>query len=626
MKRKCVCGGDDHLRSSSKKCFLYSPIQDDIAPYCDDVGWKFEKAKSETVIKMSLASIINNDLFKELIDQEVKEWTIRLHGASLAFSYFVLSNDLTDKNLNFDEKFFYNLLALFVGCGDKCNVDIIKIVRSHFVDFIIPSKNQGQQICYFSKHFKQNFDSHLLKMKKIAMSRRSRISLEILGFEKTFITKAIKKMFLTLEKSNEAEEIDEVDFKDPDIDQVFKCFNYWNGFESSFDILSFLKESLDLIILAGKKTFKLVPIFSLEAKHITIDSKILYQLLKKMKIDIKEDMSDFIKKKFDSWKRHTKIPNKYFPTDYENPLPNKKYFTGMILTDGVSASIITRKWYKCRIDKEEKKELSKEEKKEFVIKRNKNLSSRSNRIGIDPGRKEIFTYVCNNGKIGSLGNKEYYHESHFRKNSFIRNKMMKADGFKEWDFPSLKTIEPDIIINYKSWIIPLVKKIIDLKCSKKWKKMKLDSYIMKKKTLDNSIKKMIEKSGGDKNSLVIGFGDASFNHASKGHAACPRRLWAVDRMKKIHGLKVLSVSEFNTSRVCHNCHSLDGLDDCEDAHSPHFVRQCLNTVCQTIWNRDVNASLNILQILDCMLALEEKPFYFKKSLKKLRALNNASEV
>lgn len=98
-----------------------------------------------------------------------------------------------------------------------------------------------------------------------------------------------------------------------------------------------------------------------------------------------------------------------------------------------------------------------------------------------------------------------------------------------------------------------------------------------KKCIDRSIKEMISKSGSA--SPLVGFGNASFKQASKGHASSPRRLWAVNRMKQVHGLHVMSINEFNTSRLCNKCHSLDGLSSFAGASNKHFVRQCNNTAC-----------------------------------------------
>ena len=85
---------------------------------------------------------------------------------------------------------------------------------------------------------------------------------------------------------------------------------------------------------------------------------------------------------------------------------------------------------------------------------------------------------------------------------------------------------------------------------------------------------------------MVAFGDASFNHASKGHVVSPRRTLIRNRLAKAHGVEVLDVREFNTSRVCSSCHSQYPLQKPTGmkVSKPHFVRRCNSITCQTIWN------------------------------------------
>jgi Putative transposase DNA-binding domain len=243
-------------------------------------------------------------------------------------------------------------------------------------------------------------------------------------------------------------------------------------------------------------------------------------------------------------------------------------------------------------------------------------------VGCDPGRKEVFTYALESGKSGKLSNGQYYHSSHFKKNNFIKKKMLKENNLNNilLQTPTIKTISLQQTILHYQYIQPKFNQILNLKMKKKWRKLNLDSYLMKKKTLDSTIKQIIYETGVEKSNIIVGFGDASFSHTSKGYAASPRRKWVTERMKRIHGLNVIPIWEFNTSRVCANCHSLNGLVDMRGQHisKPHFVRRCANIECGTIWNRDVNASLNMLYLTHLILHNYNRPDYFRKSLGKLR--------
>lgn len=85
----------------------------------------------------------------------------------------------------------------------------------------------------------------------------------------------------------------------------------------------------------------------------------------------------------------------------------------------------------------------------------------------------------------------------------------------------------------------------------------------------------------DSNTIVI-FGGGSFDHASRGHPATPKK-GLFNAMKKY--CRVRLSGEYRTSKRCSNCeHVLE---------QSRFwrVKQCKN--CFTFWHRDVNAARNI---------------------------------
>ena len=156
---------------------------------------------------------------------------------------------------------------------------------------------------------------------------------------------------------------------------------------------------------------------------------------------------------------------------------------------------------------------------------------------------------------------------------------------------------------------------IDFRTSNKVKKLRWRCYIHKQKAVDEICKELI--GGRDKDKLVVAFGDASFNHASKGHAPSPRRRLIRNRLAKAHGVEVLDVREFNTSRVCSSCHSRHPLQNPTGlkVSKPHFVRRCNNITCQTTWNRDVNAARNIRDLGRLLWLGMKRPLLFSISLK-----------
>jgi hypothetical protein len=89
---------------------------------------------------------------------------------------------------------------------------------------------------------------------------------------------------------------------------------------------------------------------------------------------------------------------------------------------------------------------------------------------------------------------------------------------------------------------------------------------------------------------VIAFGDASFNHASKGHHATPNVRAKKEFAKKA---RVRLTNEHRTSVAC----SAPSCPE-ESMHEPgaqteHWQVKCCRG-CHQQWNRDVNAARNIL--------------------------------
>ena len=128
---------------------------------------------------------------------------------------------------------------------------------------------------------------------------------------------------------------------------------------------------------------------------------------------------------------------------------------------------------------------------------------------------------------------------------------------------------------------------------------------------------------------VIAYGDASFCHASKGYPATLKGNWIRHRLEKVHSAHVLQVNEFNTSQICFNCHDeneipakLVGLSSKRDPYRAnvkrpiqnHFIRRC--THCRMIWNRDVNASLNMIYVGQHLVARLIRPNNFSRRLDK----------
>ena len=129
------------------------------------------------------------------------------------------------------------------------------------------------------------------------------------------------------------------------------------------------------------------------------------------------------------------------------------------------------------------------------------------------------------------------------------------------------------IVNHQNFA-----KLIDVKCAKGYRRLRFNVYVNQMKTLDKFCLKLID--GQVKSRIGVCFGDASYNPDMKGSRKGPRRLWLLDRLKRVHHLDCVDIWEFNTSKMCSKCHHYKPLVDCKTALNPYSVRSCTN--CQTI--------------------------------------------
>ena len=124
---------------------------------------------------------------------------------------------------------------------------------------------------------------------------------------------------------------------------------------------------------------------------------------------------------------------------------------------------------------------------------------------------------------------------------------------------------------------------------------------MRKQRAQTRLLKKITGDAGEKETLVV-YGDASINHTFGHKASTP-----TTGLRKYIGqrCKVIMQDEFRTSKLCCACHT--PLTDIkfpritkEDGGQPfmvksHSVRRGGNNDCfRMVWDRDVNAAINIL--------------------------------
>ncbi len=387
----------------------------------------------------------------------------------------------------------------------------------------------------------------------------------------------------------------------------------------------------------------LIPLYSWNAKYITIDSNVLFEMFhhitKKGKMG--KNLTEAGKKQKKNWNRFFKIPPTYFQQEVD-----RKTFSFMIKTDGSGVSVHLFKWK--RVDLEIKNCITKEEKHAIYSKRNierknkemldlKEIAQHPNTrfVGIDPGKKSLMTVyneVYDNptddsqtykkrkhfydGKMRSFTNKRYYTESKFRYTTSKANMHLSRNNLLIWSnaIPPVDCTTSSLL-EYLDYIYTenMLEAMFDVKCSKQYTKLRWTRYIHNKQTIYNFCNEVF--GGHEPQSTIILYGDASYKHNMKGTETSPLQQRFVNQMRRLGG-NVMMTSEFNTSLVCSTCNEGKRMEGLEKAKNSYVVRKCQTTTCGMIWNRDHNAARNIMVVGKSVILTGEKPEVFTKVLPK----------
>ena len=248
----------------------------------------------------------------------------------------------------------------------------------------------------------------------------------------------------------------------------------------------------------------------------------------------------------------------------------RQVFDFYIKTDGVGCSIGICSWVAPILELQGKNE---EERKEYwrqvyaereakEMERLATLASESDTswTGIDPGRKKPFT--ARNGKSSkAFSNKRYYHESRFTIANSKATQFIQDVGLEEWNtgMPTLKgdAAGDEAHLRHLRYLYGGIQlqKLLAVKSTKKYRKLRWTRYIHNKKTITRFCKEVLSLSGVSPDKTIICFGDAKFAHNSRGNASSPKQTRFVKELrdKRVDGERVqlkpdmLRMSHFSAS-------------------------------------------------------------------------------
>lgn len=575
MKRKkCPsCDGEDHSRSSSHLCRNQNIRE----------GKELEKMEKKNyyAIKSGITRFIKDQKLYDEIQNQVVNATKMAFWASRFLNYYIQkclegSIEIPKLDNNFIRSFFTR---------KKLHEFSIKMLENF--DFPKPDKVNTNIITYLVKEYKVNLDLH--------------IDQNFILVHKKYMNKMnqIKKIKLNKKKLKK-DELFILEIPDPktlEQNQKFKIIWEYNERLSKFE--GDLKA----------KICSMVPLYTTRSKYITIDTDILFHITKSNGTKF-----EFGNNQIEKWKEFTNIKQKYISTK-----ENKNHcFNFMIKTDGLGMSMIMFR----------KQKMNEKGSKIAKIDPYYGVEPDPVFIGIDVGKKDICTAMIDGSdKPLNYSSRQLYHEAKYFYRTREMNKRIKTfPHFNNEQMPTSKCHGSDIFLIYLKHLDTYKEElegIFDLYQSKVVKRLRIKCDIEKSKSMDRYCNKLFE--GQDKSKIVIGYGDASCTRNMNGHLSSLKGNWIYHKLKYVHKVKVIYIKEYNTSQVCSHCHnkeklvkvgsSLDPYDDCtREVAKPHFIRRC--TSCRMIWNRDVNAAINIRELCRNEYLGHERLEIFRTQLEK----------
>ncbi len=246
-------------------------------------------------------------------------------------------------------------------------------------------------------------------------------------------------------------------------------------------------------------------------------------------------------------------------------------------------------------------------------------------VGIDPGIRSLYTSSnsIEENKHLHITTREYRHLSKMKYNCKKRERWYKKWGNDEYTYwqniPSYKTTSSDLMIKYCKYVFSKLDKLFNFHIKKNFRGLKFNAYCRSKSTLTKICKRIVNNK-----KTLIGFGDFSQQHGLvKKHPTTP--ILKLRKELKKYGDVVL-IDEYRTSKTCYKCKSEIKLyrnkqirkdrktKELKKARMSdvHSVIRCINNECSLYcMDRDVNASKNMLYLLQLLYRGEERQACFK---------------
>ena len=269
-------------------------------------------------------------------------------------------------------------------------------------------------------------------------------------------------------------------------------------------------------------------------------------------------------------------------------------------------------------------------------------------VGVDPGFTDVVTATSNDGKSVSYSSSRYYEVAKV-KHSQRRTRAMNCDTKVVTDTllstGGGRTADPTQLGLYIQTYLSSLRPLLRHRMDKQYRKLRFLRHIYKQKAVKEIVDLIVSP---DPNTLtLVGFGDwsgGSKSPISRQHAGPIQMI--KDKIGRRPNAAIKSVDEYKTSQLdSNNIVKLvnmkattvrkmrDGSKVVRLNNKVHKVLHCkpsdgckLLACTETTWNRDVNASRNIMKLFLNELNGLERPAAFCRSEKNVRCRGSSPRV
>ena len=242
-------------------------------------------------------------------------------------------------------------------------------------------------------------------------------------------------------------------------------------------------------------------------------------------------------------------------------------------------------------------------------------------IFIDPGKKNLFSMMDDNGSYFSYTNKQYIKETKRLKYQALlknyKNKIGITEIENDLNKYNSKTCNMEKFKDYINAKLKANEKIIPLYKDFKFRQYKWYSYINKKRTEDNMVNKIIKKFS--KNHIII-IGDWSIGKQMRNFISTPN-LSLKRKLKET--FKVYNIDEFRTSclsykteELCENLYLKFKKDPKNKERKIHSILTYkMENNRKGCMNRDKNGCKNIEKVFKSYMETGERPEKYRREYK-----------